>query len=410
MRSIRTKGLMAAALLTTATGCGNDPTGPAQPITELPRALTVAEAEIVQAGNAFAFDLLSRVHTAAPDSTVFLSPLSASMALGMTMNGATGEAQAQMREMLGFGDLALSDINASYRDLLALLGGLDPLVEISVANAFFHASDFPVEPAFLTTIQEYFDAPATGLDFGDPSAPETINRWVRQRTRDRIDGIVESPIPPDVVLYLLNAVYFNASWKTSFDPNDSYDGPFHGATGTGTVRFMTKEDSIGAFASERWEAVELPYGGGAWTMVVALPREGYALSDALEAMDELLDPSAPWGAGNRTLHLPRFEIEWKRSLNDDLQALGMVDAFRPGALIGLSPDPRLFISDVRQKTFVRVDEIGTEAAAITAVEGSIECACGPPEFRADRPFFLAIRERLSGTVLFAGLIVQPPTG
>ena len=222
--------------------------------------------------------------------------------------------------------------------------------------------------------------------------------------------MIEPPIDPTLMLVLMNAVYFNGSWTTSFDAADSYDGPFTGPAGAETVRFMTKEDSLGYRASDVWEAVEIPYGGGAWAMVLALPMAGYTLADVIDQMDDLLDLGATWGPADVTLHMPRFELEWGRRLNDDLKALGMVDAFerRTADFSGINPDVDLFVHFVKQNTFLRVDEEGTEAAAVTSVGVGLECACGPSEFRADRPFLMAIRERLSGTVAFAGVIVEPP--
>jgi len=127
-------------------------------------------------------------------------------------------------------------------------------------------------------------------------------------------------------------------------------------------------------------------------------------------MDDLLAPAASWSPSNVALHMPRFELTWERLLNDDLVALGMVDAFTDGLadFSGINPDVDLVVHFVKQNTFLKVDEIGTEAAAVTVVGIGPTCACGPPECRADRPLLLAIRERLTGTVLFAGLIVQAP--
>lgn len=402
--------VLAAMCALLASGCSEDPTGPGGPITQLPRELSTAETEIVRAGNVFARDLLAQVHAAAPDSTAFLSPLSAAMALGMTMNGARGQTRTQMHEMLGFGSLTPQQANESFRDLMALLEGLDPSVEVGVANAAFHRDGFSVEPSFVQTLADYFDAQVQALDFSDPAAAEAMNTWARQHTNDRIQKVIEPPLDPTLMLVLMNAVYFNGTWTSEFDPADSYDGPFAGPAGPESVRFMTKEDSLGYRASETWEAVEIPYGGGAWTMVLGLPLGTHTLADVIDDMDDLLDPDAEWGGANLALHMPRFELEWERRLNDDLKALGMVDAFarRTADFSGINPTVELFVHFVKQNTFLRVDEVGTEAAAVTQVGVGIECACGPPAFRADRPFFVAIRERLSGTVAFAGVIVEPP--
>jgi serine protease inhibitor len=410
-RSAAVSAVLVAALA--FTGCGGGITGPAEPITQLPRALSTAEVAIIAAGNSFAVDLLGQVYEAVPDSTVFLSPLSASIALGMTMNGAAGETRDQIQTMLGFGSLTMSEVNASYQELMALLQGLDPRVELGTANAIFHRDSFQLEASFLAAVRDRFDARVEGLDFSDPASAETMNRWVRDKTRDRIENIVDPPIDSETVLFLMNAIYFNGDWTKEFDADDTYSGPFQLEDGsTESVRFMTKEDTLDFRRSISWDAVEIPYGGGAWTMTVAVPRRDYALTDLVADLGTILDPAAEWESRVLAVHIPRFELEWERVLNDDLQALGMVDAFNPfvADFTLMNRDGGLVVNKVRQKTFLKVDERGTEAAAVTSVEIGLTGAGGPMAFRADRPYLLAIRERLSGTVLFAGLIVEAPTG
>lgn len=396
-------------------GCGDAITGPSEPITDLPRELSAAEVALVEAGNSFALDFLRQVHLASPDSTVFLSPLSASMALGMALNGAAGDTHDQMRRALGLGSMTLGEINTSYRDLIDLLRGLDPRVELGLGNAIFHRSSFRMEEAFLDTVRTYFDARVEGLDFSHASAADIINGWVREATHDRIEEIVQPPIDPLTMAFLINAIYFKGDWTTQFDPRDTYTGAFQlEGGGTADVRLMTKEDSLAYRTTDSWQAAELPYGGGAWTMTIAVPRVGYALADVVDDLDAIIDPDAQWVRRPVEIHLPRFELTWERVLNDDLKALGMIDAF-DGRLADFTPmyaaalEAGLHLKSAKQKTFLRLDEIGTEAAAVTVVEvGVTSVGAGPPVLKADRPFLLAIRERLSGSVLFAGLIVNAP--
>jgi serpin B len=320
-----------------------------------------------------------------------------------------------MEQMLGFGSLAPAEIDGAFRDLIDLLRDLDPRVELRLANAIFHRDAFQMEAPFLEEARTYFDAQVEGLDFAAPEAADHINAWVREATEDRIDEIVAAPIDPLTMAFLVNAIYFKGDWTGQFDPRDTYSGPFHLEDGgTETVRFMVKEDSVGLRSSDAWIGVELPYGGGAWVMTIAMPKPTHDLDAVLGDLDSLLDPAAAWSAANVRLHLPRFQLEWERTLNDDLKALGMVDAFDDQLadftpMYALARDVRLHVANVKQKTFLKVDEEGTEAAAVTVVEVSVSsCCAGPLEVRADRPFFVAIRERLSGTVLFAGVIVEAP--
>jgi len=402
---------LALVFATVTSACGWGITSPER-MAELPRALSSSEIALISAGNSFAVSLLRTVYESQPDSTVFLSPLSASMALGMTLNGAQGATRDQMRATLGFGALAMDDVNRSYEDIITLLRGLDPTVDFRLANALFHRSEFVMESAFLDTVRRHFDARVQGLDFAAPAAVTTINGWVEESTGGRIEEIVEAPIDPLTVAFLMNAIYFKGDWTRSFDAAKTVTGPFQLRDGgTRSVRFMVKEDSVGYREGDGWHAAELSYGGGAWVMDVAVPREGHDLEAVVSALGEILDPDAPWPARTLTVWLPRFQLEWERELNPDLESLGMRDAFESGVadftpMYRRAMEVGLYVQKVKQKTFLKVDEAGTEAAAVTSVEMGITSA--PSGLRADRPFLLAIRERLSGTVLFAGLIVQAP--
>jgi serine protease inhibitor len=404
--------LIAMALLVAACG-GEGPTGPSAPIGGLPRALSTSEQAVVQASNGFAVDLLRQAYAQTPDSTIFLSPFSASMALGMTMNGVAGETRDQMRTMLGFGSMPMADVDASYRSLLDLLEDLDPRVQLDVANAIFHENTWRMGQPFLDTVRTYFDATVRGLDFGDPSAAATINDWVKQATGGRIGGIVQAPFDPATVAYLLNAVYFKGDWTKRFDPADTYTGPFHLLDGsTKDVHFMTKKDTLGFLGGDDWGAVAIPYGGRAFEMIVAVPWSDRGLDDILADLPTLLDPNTEWTTRVDKVTLPRFQLQWGRTLNDDLKALGMVDAFPDGPGADFTPmcggpcDGATFVSEVKQKTFLKVDETGTEAAATTSV--GVIALSNSSGLVADRTFFIAIRERLTGTVLFEGFIVQAP--
>ena len=391
-------------------GCGELFTGPgADEITELPRALSAAEVEIIGASNRFAFDLLTQANRAGHN--LFLSPLSASMALGMTMNGAAGETWNQMRDVLGFGSVAEEEINASYESLLELLVGLDPAVETAIGNSVWTRQGFPVHSDFLNSVRESFDAEVAELDFANPAASVRINEWVKAATNGRIEDIVPAAIPANVLMYLINAIYFKGSWTFRFDPSDTRSEPFHLDDGsTRTVPLMTLREELPYQENDRFLAVDLPYGGGAFSMTVLLPQQGVSVDTLAATLDaaEWEDIADGFHDTDVQLFLPRFRMSYERMLNDDLAALGMVDAFDGRAdFTRLSPVGGLFVSEVRQKSWVDVNEEGTEAAAATAVT-IVESAV--PAVRADRPFLFFIRERLSGTILFAGKLASPPGG
>jgi serpin B len=399
-----------------AAACGGAATGPVGPesppaLDALPRPLTSGESAIVGAANRFSFSLFHAVNSS-PGSNVFTSPLSASFALGMTQNGARGATYDQMRSALAFGTASESDINDGYKGLIALLRGLDPSVDFRIANAIFHDARLPVEPSFVAASRTYFDAPVTSLAFADPASVKTINDWVSEATAGKIPTIVED-LGSDLVMVLVNAIYFKGSWREKFDPALTIDAPFHGVAGDQPVRLMHRRGSIASLHTAEFDAVDLPYGNSAFTMTVVLPRQG----TSVETLASSIQP-AQWDAwmgqlhaGEVDLYLPRFTFAWSRELNDDLKSLGMHDAFvKNGAdFTRMSPAGRtLYVDFVKQKAYVDVNEDGTEAAAVTAVGIGTTSAPQTFEMRVDRPFLFVIRERLSGTILFMGKIVKLP--
>ncbi len=385
------------------------------PITELPRELTVAETKLVEADNRFAFTLFRAVNTQeAPDRNVFISPLSVAMALGMTYNGAAGTTREAMARALELEGMTIEEVNQAYRDLIDLLRTLDPRVELLLANSIWHRPEFTPLPAFLEVNRQFFDADVQALDFARPDAPTVINQWVEDATRGKIPTIVPDPIPDRIVAYLINAVYFKGDWVQQFDKDRTQDEPFRlGNGGTVDVPMMSREEEHAVrLVVGDVTVLDLPYGGGAYSMTVLLPSEP---SGAQPLATELTREQ--WNSWVVALDstdifvsLPKFTLDYAIRLNDVLKALGMAEAFDPcradfSNMFHVTPDRRFWIDDVRHKTFVDVNEEGTEAAAATSV--GIGVTSLPPRVVVDRPFVFAIRERFSGTILFMGKIMNP---
>ncbi|MDH3495730.1 MAG: serpin family protein [Gemmatimonadota bacterium] len=398
----------------TATAC--DSPG-VDPITALPRALTTAETDLIAADNQFAFKLLRAVAAEESGANLFISPLSVGMALGLAYNGAAGATQDAMRETLELAGLTESEINASYRSLIDLLRGLDPTVEFVIANSVWYRQDLPLLPAYLDLARTFFDAEVAALDFGSPNAVTTINAWVNTQTRGRITQIVEPPIPGDALAYLINAIYFKGDWTYQFDRGNTAPAPFQLADGTTRqVATMRSTEPIPIrYARVGTVTVgELAYGGDAYRMTIVVPDDPSDLRTL--AANLTAGQWDAWLAAVDTLsllvHLPRFQLSYERSLKDDLAALGMAIAFCDDPAQNFdftrmfAGPERACITQVRHKTFVDVNEEGTEAAAVTSVEIGVTSA--PPMFLVDRPFLFAIREALSGTILFVGAIGDPP--
>jgi len=396
---------------------------PAEPqeverIESLPRPLTAEERALADAGEAFAFDFLREVvREEDPAANIFVSPLSASMALGMALAGAEAGTFEAMQDALRLGGLGREGIGVSYRSLIDLLSGLDPAVRLEIGNSVWHREGFTLEDSYVSEVERDFLARVEALDFADPGAADVINTWVSEATDGLIDGIVDPPIDPLTMAFLINAIYFEGAWTLQFDPARTASGDFQRSDGsTVSVPFMSMSDGEFPYAQTAdYQAIELPYGGEAFAMTVVLPSEAIGIPAFVESLD-----AEAWAeiiAGLRETELlvalPKFKLEYEKNLNDVLKALGMEVAFDEAAadFSRMHRDAlamQLHISRVKQKAFVDVDEEGTRAAAVTSVEVGVTSA--PPFFRADRPFLFAIRERLSGALLFTGVVRDPTAG
>ena len=391
--------------------CTNDPVSSRV----APRALNPAEKTLAGSSNDFGLKLFHAITTASPQSNVFISPLSVSLALGMAYNGAGGTTREAMQKTLELSGLTIEEANQSYTSLIELLGGMDPLVKFQIANSIWYRQNFTVENKFLEVNKTYFNAEVTGLNFDDPAASKTINDWVNKSTKGKITKIVDDQIDPLTVMFLINAMYFKGTWTTEFNKQSTRDDWFYPAPGdSASCKMMARADTFVYFENDLFQAVDLPYGNGDFSMTVLLPRPGVAV-DSLAAQFSLKNweqwtKSFAQSAGK--LLLPKFKLEYDRLLNDDLTALGMGVAFEPGNadFTEINQIVKLYISKVKHKTYVDVDEEGTEAAAVTSVEiGLTSIGGGSSSFvmRVDRPFVFVIREHHSGTLLFMGRVVRP---
>jgi len=373
----------------------------------------------VEGNSAFALDLYQVLK--ANEGNLFLSPYSISLALAMTYAGARGETEAQMAAALHY-LLPQAQLHPAFHALdqaLASRGqgaaGKDGQgFRLHIANALWGQEDEEFLPDFVSIAEQYYDAGLHLVDYaGAPDkARQTINRWISQQTEGRIKDL----IPPEAVnaavrLILTNAIYFNAAWAEQFDEGGTSDGPFYRLDGSqATVPLMAQSQHFPYAQGQGYQALELPYDGYELAMVILLPEEGEfaGFEDSLDA-ERLGAILAALDSRQVAVTLPRFEFESKFSLNETLQALGMVNAFSTAAdFSGMTPGGGLFISDVIHQAFVAVDEAGTEAAAATAVIMPKSAAPEEPiEFTANRPFLFLSRDLESGAILFLGRVLDP---
>lgn len=401
--------ILALAAVALASGCAEGPrvTDPNEPFP--PVVLTNEAQQVSTANTGFGLDLLHRVLEEETEPNLLISPLSASMALGMAMNGAVGETYDAMRGTLGFGTMPESEVNAAYRNLIDHLRGVDPEVEFGLANSAWHEVTFPVEAPFLDAAREYFDAEVRALDFLDPTSPSVISAWAEEATGGRIQDLV-TEIDPLEKLFLVNAVYFKAPWATPFNEHGTRDGRFQTLSGAeATVPLMSLDGAVRHTADEQVQAVELLYADSAFAMLVVGPADGGDLED----VEARLNPAGlsqlvgSLASSRILLTLPRFQFEYDIRLDSALRSLGMGVAFEPWVadFTRIADRDDIHITRVEQKAFIDVHELGTEAAAATSV--GIGITSLPPQFTFDRPFYFLIRERTSGTILFLGRVGEP---
>lgn len=387
--------------------CRENSTGPTVAPPSIP-SFTPLEKSVVSSGNAFGFKLLQRVNESEQNANVFISPFSVSMALGMALNGANAGTLDSMKQTLGFSGLSVEEIDQSYRNLSSALLNLDPKVTLSIANSVWSRNDFPIEKKFVDDCKTYFDATAASLDFSSPEALETINSWVSTKTNGKIPSILDR-IPPEVVLYLINAVYFKGTWTFQFEPSKTMDASFYAPSGTTTCRLMYQRARFEYRSTDQEQVVDLPYGDGLFSMTIVLPAEGTSIDAYTAGLTDQAWSILLGGMDTSSVdvYLPTFRLEYSRTLNDQLKAMGMEIAFSDVAdFSGISYVP-LQISEVLHNTFLEVNEEGTEAAAATSVGFRPTAIVTTPVMRIDRPFICAIREHASGTILFVGKIVAP---
>lgn len=393
------------------TAC-NGSTGPEQSqpdvVNSLPRALTADEQSAIRASNGFGLELLREVAEGKPGTNVVLSPFSASVALGMAYAGANGTTEDAMRSTLGWGAHSRSAILNAYRELPQLLLTMDRQVDIRNANAMWVRNEFPVKSSYVADMRQMFDADVRNSDFSAATVTE-MNDWASRNTNGKIPKVVED-LDDGMVVMLMNALYFKASWRDKFDASMTRPAPFTTSDGSRpSVPTMFRESRM-AYANRlgaQW--AELPYGNTAFVMTLVLPDPGTSPREWLAGVDAAaFEAALPKDSTRLELSLPKFRIAAGHQLARPLTEMGMGIAFRESeADFSRIADASLLISHVKQDVFIDVNEEGTEAAAVTQVGIVVTSAPLTIAMNIDRPFLFFIRERLSGTVLFAGIIERP---
>ncbi|MBD2433368.1 MULTISPECIES: serpin family protein [Fischerella] len=370
------------------------------------------DTKLILANTKFGFKLFEEVLKQEDNKNVFISPASVAIALDMTYNGASGSTQQAMAKALELQGLSLQEINSSNAALKQLLENPDPEIQLSIANSLWANQEFKFKPDFIKKTQDFYQAKVTNLNFQDPNSVSMINNWVNESTRGRIDKIVES-IEPDQVLFLLNAIYFKGRWTNEFDKQKTVQQPFYLISGSQKQHpMMSQKGKYKYYENEQFQAVNLPYGkDGKLSFYVFLPKQNSNLKSFHQNLnaDNWEKWMSQFSQQEGLIRLPRFKMDYDVTLNTALEALGMGEAFTNQADFS-QMGQNFQISEVKHKTFVEVNEEGTEAAATTSVGVNVVSTTvnqQPFQMIVDRPFFCAIRDNQTGSILFMGSILDP---
>ncbi|WP_053826492.1 serpin family protein [Lascolabacillus massiliensis] len=372
-----------------------------------------SEAEMVKSDQQFAIEFFANVfneEAAELDKNFMISPLSLSMALAMTWNGADGETKAVMQKVLKLDGYTDQEVNEYYEKLREALLKTDPSTKLAIANSIWTNKNIKIKDDFIRLNNEYFNSTVESVDFSDANSVKLMNKWAADNTNNLITHVLDKT-NPNALMYLMNALYYKGIWTSEFNSRNTSSKPFYSEDGqTKNVDMMHQKSSFNYNENQTMQIVELPYGNQAFSMIVLLPKEGNKLADVTQELQN----SNSWGnlvSGLRStqvdLYLPKFKTEYSRVLNDVLEKMGMGIAFEPGAAdFSRMTDADAFISFVEQFTYINTDEVGTEAAAVTVV--GIEPTSYQPDrtatFNANRPFIYIIRENSTGSILFMGAV------
>lgn len=374
---------------------------------------SIYQKEVIDSANSFAFNLFKPVLASASENeNIMISPFSISSALSMTLNGADNQTLAAMKKALGLDSRTLDEVNDTYLKLMTDMVNIDKTVMLGIANSVWIEKSLPVKAPFISCLNKWYSAEEHSFDLADPNTVLKVNSWIAQKTNGRITEMLDK-LESSALMLLINAVYFNGSWKYPFDKAQTNDESFYVAPASPvSVQMMHSVLNLNVIRQDNLTIAEIPYGQGNYTMVVLLPDENLTLDETAAKISphvwhnwmELL-------AGNGfkvQLDMPKFKYNYKRLLNDDLAALGMGIAFTAQADFSRISNVKLFISRVIHQTYIDTNEEGTEASAATIVEMAYGASPYPmQEINLNHPFLFFIREVTTGTIIFMGRVSDP---
>lgn len=408
MKTLSLFSTVSFLLLFLLSGCTEDKNTPT-PIEGKPVHLS---ARVAGQTTSFAFDLLQKIDASEPaGENIFVSPLSLHIALGMLVNGAEEETKAAILKAMKSDNGSVEDLNNAYKTLLKELPNADEKVKLAIANSMWSRAGFPIKNSFKDVLNSVFDSEIYDEPF-NTSTVGKINQWASDNTEGKIDNVIES-ISDDLVMFLMNALYFKGDWKYAFQKSQTQDWNFRLDSGNEKqVKMMFVESDLRAYQSADFTAVELPYSSGQFNLTFFLPASGKTLTETIQKFDHTQWETVQNGLNkaDTKVGFPKFSMDYEIQLKNVLSQMGMGRAFGGDAQFsGISEAAKLSVDFVKQNTFLNIDEEGTEAAAVTTIGVGLTSVgpSGPRTYIADQPFFFVISENTSNTVLFTGRVVNP---
>jgi serine protease inhibitor len=362
--------------------------------------------EIVQGNNKFAFEIFSKLNNGEENNNIFISPISISTALSMTLNGAKGETLNDMLEGLRYENVEIETINNSYKNLISHLNQSDDKIDLNISNSIWYRQGEPINNDFININKDVFRAQVSSLNFSDENSANTINNWIKESTKGKIEKMINPPIPSNVVMYLINAVYFKGEWSNQFKKEDTFKSYFNGINkNIQEVDMMYKQDEIEYFSNMTYKAIRMPYGDEKIAMYVILPTENSDIIELTQTLNEDIFSeikSSLTPIKDVIINIPKFKVSYGiKELKNQLIEIGMKLPFSPGAdFSGIREG--IFIDSVLHKAVIEVTEEGSEAAAATVVIMVESSALEPTSFIADKPFIFIIADDETDTILFLG--------
>jgi serine protease inhibitor len=356
--------------------------------------------------NAFSLKFWSNFDAQEKTENYVVSPLSLNIALSMLLNGAQGDTQTEIQNALGLQNQSIETINKKMAELLRYLPLADSKTQVSIANAIFKDKNFNSFADFNQNLSTYFSAKLLSEDFKSAATVNKINQWASDNTQQKINKIIEK-IEPDQVMFLMNALYFKGNWANAFKPSNTRKQVFKGIRKNQEVDMMNMADQELNFKeTDQALIVELPYGANKYNFYVILPKNSIPKTLSELSQNTWENYSSGFRKTKIILALPKFTLEYKKQLKETLQSMGILKAFTQNANLSKISADKLIVNSVQQNAYIALDEKGTEAAAVTSVGIGVTSIPVLPEVICDKPFLFAIGEKETGSLFFAGKIVQ----